>query len=134
MPETRTSGSEGGEPKPIGLPYPYPNFNPTMGTRPVRTSGNPVPPEGIPQVSAGTVAPRAQPRPGAGLFSGRQAPNAGPETSEGDRSMEGNVDYRTLLSIYSSLLHSELISFLLSNRWVQSPRLQAKPLGSTVRK
>src|SRR5207253_1819841 len=37
----------------------------TLLSPPGRASGNPVPPEGLPQVSAGTVAARAEPRAGA---------------------------------------------------------------------
>src|SRR5579859_2017174 len=62
----------------------------TLISPPGRASGNPVPPEGLPQFSAGTVATRAEPRPGADSSASRQAPSAGPETQpEGNRAMKG---------------------------------------------
>ena len=60
----------------------------TLPSPPGRTSGNPVPPGGLPPVSAGTEAAHTQPRLKAGFSSDRQAPDSGPETSEGDQAME----------------------------------------------
>src|SRR5579871_22636 len=60
----------------------------TLISPPGRASGKPVPPEGLPQFSAGPVAARAEPRLGADSPASRQAPEAGPETqSGGDREM-----------------------------------------------
>src|SRR5208283_1471398 len=56
---------------------------------PGRASGQLVPPEGLPQFSAGPVAPLAAPRLPADSSSCRQAPIAGPVTpGEGDQPME----------------------------------------------
>src|SRR6266851_74619 len=60
----------------------------TLISPPGRASGNPVPPEGLPQISAGPVAARAEPRLGADSLACRQAPSAGPVTpGKGDRAM-----------------------------------------------
>ena len=62
----------------------------TLISPPGRASGIPVPPEGLPQNSAGSVAARAEPRPGADSPAYRQAPLPGPVTpGEGDPTMTG---------------------------------------------
>ena len=59
----------------------------TVINPPGRASGQSVPPEGLPQFSAGPVASQAQPRPGVDSSSRRQAPDAGPPTQGGDQVM-----------------------------------------------
>src|SRR5579872_1268338 len=68
-------------------PSPGAKDNGTLISPPGRASGIPVPPEGLPQNSAGTVAARAEPRTGADSGASRQAPVAGPQTPEGDPAM-----------------------------------------------
>ena len=49
----------------------------TLLSPPGRASGNPVPPEGLPQLSAGPVAARAEPRLGAESYGSPSGPNDG---------------------------------------------------------
>src|SRR5579871_2324162 len=71
-------------------PAPPEALDGTVISPPGRASGQSVPPEGLPQFSAGPVAARAEPRLGTDSLARRQAPDAGPVTpEEGDHAMQG---------------------------------------------
>ena len=82
-------GSLSGDPSPAAPTPPGALSDGTVLSPPGRASGNSVPPEGLPQLSAGTVAARAEPRLGAESLPRHQAPTAGPATREGNLAMMG---------------------------------------------